>query len=162
MNQFDINITDEQSFLTFDAECLRKTAAFVLGNLGIAEGAVSIAVVDSVSIRQLKKQFFDMDVVTDVISFDLSDEEDTGGDADSESVSGLDCEIVVNAQLALEIAEGDEKNALAELNLYVVHGLLHQLAYDDQTPQQAKKMHQKEDQLLEELGYGKVYSRRKG
>ena len=46
-----------------------------------------------------------------------------------------------------------------ELLLYVVHGTLHLLGFDDQRPEDARAMHKKEDQLLSELGHGFVYQK---
>ncbi len=48
----------------------------------------------------------------------------------------------------------------AELALYVTHGLLHQLGFDDATPEQAQKMHQAEDEILQHMGFGVVYNSR--
>ena len=77
--------------------------------------------------------------------------------AEQGGTSSLDCEVVVNAERAAAVGGSRSGGALAELNLYVVHGLLHQLGYDDQTPDQAEIMHKKEDELLVELGFGEVY-----
>ena len=36
--------------------------------------------------------------------------------------------------------------------------LLHLLGYDDHTPEDARAMHSREDELLTAIGYGPVYS----
>ncbi len=41
--------------------------------------------------------------------------------------------------------------------LYITHGLLHVLGYDDSSPAKFRRMHKREDELLEALGIGKVY-----
>ena len=46
------------------------------------------------------------------------------------------------------------------LLLYLVHGLLHLMGYDDRSPQDAKRMHGREDALLEELGFTSIYAGR--
>lgn len=148
---YDIAITDEQDAVAVDSEQLRTTVMHVLRSSGVDRASVSVAVVDNAAIRELKKRYFDIDMETDVISFDLADGEQ-GDDT-------VDCEIVVSAQRAKEMA-GNAESVAGELNLYVVHGLLHQLGYDDQTEAQAEQMHQREDVLLEELGFGPVYSRK--
>ena len=96
-------------------------------------------------------------VATDVLSFDLRDMQNPACPR-----TALDCELVVNAERALEAASERSLEPLAELNLYVVHGLLHQLGYDDKNAQQERLMHQKEDQLLDELGWGQVFWGTKG
>jgi len=49
-------------------------------------------------------------------------------------------------------------SAEAELALYVTHGLLHNLGFNDATAAQARKMHRMEDEILQHLGYGFVYN----
>ena len=47
----------------------------------------------------------------------------------------------------------------AELALYITHGLLHKLGFDDSTKGRAKKMHDIENEILQQLGYGLVYNK---
>ena len=47
----------------------------------------------------------------------------------------------------------------AELALYITHGLLHNLGFDDSTEMQAKKMHDTEDEILRQSGFGLVYNK---
>ena len=148
-----IEISNEQKGLPIDTEQLQKTIKHVLQTCNIEEGTISIAVVDDAAIRALKQQYYHKAEVTDVLSFDLQEET-----ANPQSEQALDCEVVVNAQRAQQAAQETNQEVQAELNLYVVHGLLHQLGYDDQESRQAEIMHQKEDQLLEELGFGPAYS----
>jgi probable rRNA maturation factor len=147
-DKINITITNEQSILAIDDKDLCRTISFVLDRYEKEEATVSLAIVDSPQIRSLKNRYFNIDEVTDVISFNLN-----------ESPScPLECEVIVNAQLAAERAAEDAQDPRAELNLYVVHGLLHQLGFDDASKEEAKDMHETEDQILEELGFGKVYS----
>lgn len=46
----------------------------------------------------------------------------------------------------------------AELALYVAHGCLHLAGYDDHTPAAFRRMHAREDQLLAQLGLGRVFA----
>jgi len=148
-----IEISNEQQGLPIDTEQLQKTIKHVLQSCNIKDGTISLAVVDDAAIRALKQQYYGKAEVTDVLSFDLREET-----ANPPLEQALDCEVVVNAQRAQQAAQERNQDAQAELNLYVVHGLLHQLGYDDQENRQAKIMHQKEDQLLKELGFGPAYS----
>lgn len=146
-DKIEIEISDRAAAWA-DPEQLAKTVRHTLKELGVAAAAVSVAIVGHDEISQLKKQYFGRLESTDVISFDLRDEPEA---------SKLDCEIVVNAQQARQEAQARKGNRQAELNLYVVHGLLHQLGYDDHNDTEAQLMHQKEDELLEKLGFGKVF-----
>lgn len=67
-------------------------------------------------------------------------------------------ELVVNAEKAVKQASLRGHSGEAELALYITHGLLHNLGFDDSKRQQAKKMHETEDEILQQFGYGPVYN----
>ncbi len=131
-----------------DPDQLRHIAQYVLTASDCHEANISVAVVNDDTIRNLKREFFGIDISTDVISFDLSEPTVS---------SSLECEVVVNAPLAARQAHQSGNQPMAELALYLTHGLLHQLGYDDQSLDDATLMHQREDELLTELGFGAVY-----
>ncbi len=110
---------------------------------------ISIALVDDAEIRRINRQFLNRNNSTDCLSFDLSD--DTG--------SAKSFELLINAERAIREASRRGHLAEAELALYIAHGLLHHLGFDDSTPAQAKKMHSTEDEILQQLGYGLVYNK---
>jgi probable rRNA maturation factor len=68
-------------------------------------------------------------------------------------------ELVFNAEMAVKEANLRGHSSEAELALYITHGLLHNLGFDDSTQSQAEKMHNIEDEILQQLGYGPVYNR---
>jgi probable rRNA maturation factor len=117
---------------------------------GLANATVSITIVDNRRIRKLNKQFLNRKTSTDCLSFDLSD-------ADG---SRKWFELVVNGERAISQAVRRGHSAQAELALYVVHGLLHNLGFDDRLAAQAKKMHRLEDEILQQQGFGPVYDRK--
>ena len=146
---FDINITDDFEWpdgTKPDRTRLTEFVEYVLKSEQAATGTVSLAIVGDEDICRLKEKYFGTAVVTDVISFDLRDNAD----------GPPDCEVVVNAQRAELVARQNGTDRFAELSLYVIHGLLHQLGYDDKTQQDSQRMHLREDELLSELGFGKV------
>jgi probable rRNA maturation factor len=110
---------------------------------------ISIAIVDDNEIRELNRQFLDSKAVTDCLSFDLSDDEKDGKIFD----------LVVNGELAVRQANQLGHSSEAELALYITHGLLHNLGFDDSTKSRARKMHDTEDKILQEFGYGLVYNK---
>ncbi|MHB0946104.1 MAG: rRNA maturation RNase YbeY [Sedimentisphaerales bacterium] len=128
------------------ADLLKKTAS----KFGIKNAVINFAVVDDAEIISINRQFLNKKKITDVISFDLSD---ANGDKKV-------FDVAVNAQLAQRQAETTKHSEQAELALYFLHGLLHQLGFGDLTAADAVKMHKTEDKILEEFGYGKVFSGR--
>jgi len=111
---------------------------------------VSIVVVDDIRIKELNGRFLNNKRTTDCLSFDLSDS--------NHSVSRM-FELVVNGEMATRQADLRGHSSEAELALYITHGLLHNFGFNDATPEQARKMHEAEDKILQQLGYGSVYNR---
>lgn len=116
---------------------------------------IGIAIVDDSEIRELSSRFLSRKAATDCLSFDLSDEE-------ASQARGRNCktlDLVVNGQMAARQAALRGHSSQAELALYITHGLLHNFGFDDSTGSGARKMHQAEDEVLQELGYGPVYNK---
>ncbi|MFQ5655130.1 MAG: rRNA maturation RNase YbeY, partial [Planctomycetota bacterium] len=58
-------------------------------------------------------------------------------------------EIVVSAETALRQAPEQGCDPVRETFLYVVHGVLHLLGYDDRTPETARRMAERQEEILE-------------
>ncbi|MCK5113980.1 MAG: rRNA maturation RNase YbeY [Phycisphaerae bacterium] len=99
---------------------------------------VDIAVVASREMSRMNRKFLNHSGATDVISFDLG-----------EPGENLTAELIVCSDVAVREAKKYAHTAQRELLLYVTHGLLHVIGYDDTTPAKAKKMHARQEQLLE-------------
>jgi probable rRNA maturation factor len=132
---------------------IKKLVRSICRRFQLTNAMVSIAIVDDIQMRKVNARFLNRKATTDCLSFDLSDEQ--------ASESDKSFELVVNGQLALKEADLRGHNAEAELALYITHGLLHNLGYDDSTDKQAKKMHEMEDEILQQFGYGLMYNRKK-
>lgn len=132
-----VEIANEQDSLPLDEERFRGEIDALAGRAGFP-GRLSVAVVTDAAIREINRRFLDHDFETDVIAFPL--DEDDG-------------EIVVSADRAIEEAGERGVDPMAELMLYVVHGILHLLGYDDHEPADAREMHDRSLILLAELGY---------
>lgn len=111
---------------------------------------ISIAIVGDVTFRRLNKQFLNSNSTSDCLSFDLSDKT-------SELTKYF--ELVINGEMALKQAKLRGHSSEAESALYITHGLLHHLGFNDSTEDKAKKMHNVEDEILQQLGYGLVYNK---
>jgi len=138
---------------------LRKLATTICARFGNrrSPGAayeISIAIVDDAEITQLNTRFLGHVRTTDCLSFDLS--EPTPARAGVANARAM--ELIVNGEMAIRQAASRGHSAQAELVLYIAHGLLHNFGFDDRTPSLAGKMHQTEDKILQELGYGLVYN----
>ncbi len=129
----EIEVCDHQSEIEVDTSLLASAARSVLQHEGIRAARLSIAVVDDGAIRQLNRRWLQHDYATDVLSFPLS--------AAGEPLEG---EVVVSADTAAHAAAGYGWRTMDEMLLYVVHGTLHLVGYDDSTADARQSMRQRE------------------
>ena len=137
----DVNLSKLKKLVK--AVCNRFTQSDIRGT----KYEISIAIVDDAEIRRANKQFLNRSAGTDCLSCDLSD-----------CANEKSFELIVNAEEAVKEAAMRGHSSEAELALYVTHGLLHNLGFDDSTKNRAKKMHDTEDEILQQQGYGFVYN----
>ena len=147
------NITTQINNLSkqkkLDLDKLEKLVNTICARFHIKNAVVDISIVESEEIKKLNKKFLNRSQTTDCISFDLSDD-----DTNTPKLFT----IIVNAQKASEEAKARKHTTQAEIALYITHGILHNLGFDDSTPAKAQKMHQTEDEILQQFGYGSVYN----
>lgn len=136
---------------------VRRAVAAVLRAEGCPAAEISVALLDTSSVSELNAQYLDREGETDVLAFDLTDADQVSGDCCNGQCTPLQGQVVVNVELARRLAAERGIEPAAELMLYIVHGCLHLLDYDDLEADQAARMHRREDELLEQMGYGKVY-----
>jgi probable rRNA maturation factor len=130
---------------------LERLVKAICKRFKLSGATVSIAIVDNAEMRKVNARFLNRKRSSDCLSFDLSD------DAAPETARSF--ELVVNGEKAVEEACSRGHSSEAEVALYVTHGLLHNLGFDDSVPKKAKKMHDTEDEILQQFGYGFVYNR---
>jgi probable rRNA maturation factor len=153
-----IEITDLQDHVRLDKKLILQVVRHVIKEEGRSAKSLSIVLTDNRHIRDLSNEYLGRDAITDVISFPLQDLDWPGGHTSDNG--GINGEIIASAERALDQAKAIHGNPEAELLLYLVHGLLHLIGYDDRTPQDAKRMHAREDVLLAEFGFPCVYAGR--
>jgi probable rRNA maturation factor len=132
-----IHITNRQKTLPVDRRRMRRTIQAIVRDAGIAEAKIGIALVDDPTIAKLHQQFLDDPEPTDVLSFVL--------DRSGQSLEG---EVVASADTARACAPKYKSTPEDELLLYVIHGTLHLVGYDDVTPRQRAVMRKKETEYL--------------
>ena len=146
-NQLQVQFDPQVQNLKADLTKLEKLVRTICEKFEAPDATVHIGIVDDAGIIEVHRQFLQKDTATDVISFDLSDEFEPG----------QTFQIVVNAEMADRQAEKRGHSSEAELALYITHGLLHNLGFDDMDAEQAQKMHETEDEILQQLGFGIIY-----
>lgn len=110
--------------------------------------AATVRLVDEAEAWELNVQFRQKDYVPDVLSFPTEDEEAWDEEEDWLYLGDIAlCAPVVEAEAK---ARGWEVGFMARH--LVVHGLLHLMGYDHETPEDAKLMEQQEAAWLAKLG----------
>lgn len=141
VGRMSIEIASNQNYYPIKKRKIRQIVLEALKKENCKPEELSIAFVDNKEITALNKKFLSHNEPTDVLSFPLDDERPPHAG----SISG---EIVVSAQMALETADAMHTDVERELILYVIHGLLHLIGYDDTSKRKARVMHEREDKLL--------------
>ncbi len=153
--RFDLVIANRQRSRSVNTPLLRKmTAALLEKQLGIASCRLGVCLVGTTQITHLNETFLQQSGPTDVIAFDY-------GNAPANHMHAFDpcqpsqCElygeIYICVSEAIKQARRFNTSWQAELSRYLVHGVLHLLGYDDQTPASRRKMKKLEDKLLRQI-----------
>jgi probable rRNA maturation factor len=135
-----------------DLEWLRRAATRALQLLRCRCVNLGVIVLDDRRMARMHRRFLGAAGTTDVITFDLRQPGSTAG-------RRIDAELYVCLDEARRQARARAIPVEHELLLYMVHGLLHLLGYDDHDPAGHRRMHRREDAILRRLGVGPVYHR---
>jgi probable rRNA maturation factor len=141
MQKYSITITNAQSKLPVDRRRLRKAVRMILEDASIARAKIGVAIVDDPTIAELHERYLDDADPTDVLSFVLEKSRDQ-----------IEGEIVVSADTARTSVKRYKWPAEDELLLYVIHGALHLVGYDDTAQKKRTKMREKERAYLARFG----------
>lgn len=106
---------------------------------------LSIVVTDDGTIRKLNQRYRSLDEPTDVLSFSLDADGDFATPPGSPRQLG---EIVISYPTAARQAEEAGHGVDGELAHLLVHGVLHLLGHDHESPAAAKAMRAREEELL--------------
>lgn len=121
----------------------------ILRELSIKRCQWNILFVHDARMKELHRIHLNDPTTTDVLTFDMRD--------DAKGRNEVQLETVLCLNEARRQARAHGHTVIEELVLYAVHSLLHVCGFDDTTPEQAARMHQREDELLSAIGIGPVY-----
>ena len=116
---------------------------------------VSISFVDNHEIKELNKQYRNIDTATDVLSFPLMEFEQTDEDYNNEEEfvqeDRLLGDIIISLEKAQEQAMEYGHSFERELAFLTAHGMLHLLGMDHMDEAQEKEMLIKQEEILQLL-----------
>ncbi len=110
---------------------------------------LTIVLTGDEEIQQLNLEYLEVDAPTDVLSF-------SSGEIDPESGKRYLGDIIISYPRAKSQAEARLGTDISELQLLVVHGILHLIGYDHADEPGKKEMWDRQAQVLKELGLGSI------
>lgn len=127
-----------------DSAVLEKAAIAALAQQNASPLAdISVVVEDDARLHELNKEFLGIDAPTDVLSFPTGDEE-----LDPDTGNPYLGDIIISFPRALEQANSAGHPVIDELQLLVVHGVLHLLGHDHAEPDEKAQMWSEQSQIL--------------
>jgi len=120
---------------------------------GVSDAEVCVTLTDDDRIHELNRTWRGIDRPTDVLSFPLR-EPGEGETAVHEAPEGPEPlgDIVISVPRAAEQAAQYGHSFERELAFLAVHGFLHLLGYDHQTPDEEREMFARQEAILEQFG----------
>ncbi len=152
---YQIDIADTQDCLELDEEFLVQVAQRVLKEEQVAAAEISVALVNNPAIHDINRQYLGHDYPTDVISF-LLDCEPASEEGSATKLPAtlrgrgkrLDGEVIISTETALQEAGNFGWSPREEVVLYLIHGLLHLVGYDDLSSTERSVMRARERAML--------------
>lgn len=131
---------------------IRRSCNAVLTNEGFeGDAEISVTIVDDERIRELNRQYRNIDKSTDVLSFPLG--ENGVYDINYDTGAKMLGDIVISIEHAFEQAEKYGHSLQREIGFLTVHSLLHLLGYDHENGGlEAVRMREKEEAALTQMG----------
>ncbi len=138
-----ILISNRQRKVAVDCGRLRKVADLALESLGFEDAELSVLLVSDRRIRQLNRQYLGRNRPTDVLAFS---QWEGGGERVQPAWLG---DVVISAETAEEQAAGAGVELNQELDLLLIHGVLHLIGYEHTgSDEEAVVMNRKQRQVL--------------
>lgn len=140
-----ITIKNLQDKIPICPKRIKKAILKALSQEGVKKsGEITVCFLNNKEIKELNLMYLGKNSPTDVIAFDNSAHNKKGillGD------------IAVSTDMAIRNARIFKTTPFYEIRLYVIHGVLHLLGYDDKSKKDRLIMHKREEFLLHKCQY---------
>ena len=126
----------------FDIQLNKSSIQSLLENILLDNkqntGSINIIMTDDDTLRLMKKEYFNQDLYTDVIAFNIDDNPFEG-------------EIYISHDRIKDNAKKFNQSFEEELKRILIHGSLHLCGYDDKSPKEKLEMTSLEENYLEKF-----------
>lgn len=158
-----VYIENDQTVVPVDDETLALIERVIAKAAELEQvegGEVSVVLIDDAAMLRYNAQYRGVDRTTDVLSFSMLEGDDgepvigpgEGDGEDGPPPPRLLGDILISMPRARAQAEEYGHSFQRELGFLVVHGFLHLLGYDHDTPEREQAMFSRQEQVLTALG----------
>lgn len=134
----DINFFNEEvNFTLRQKNAVRTWIAEAVEAEGAEHGPLNFVFCSNAFLSNMNVKYLNHSTLTDIITFDLSDEEG--------SISG---DIFISVEMARENAGEFKSSIQEEVRRLIIHGVLHLIGYKDKTSADKAVMTEREDHYL--------------
>ena len=116
---------------------VRSVCENILMDSNQDEASITFIFSNDDKLRKLKKEYFGEDVFTDTISFNLEEENNP-----------IEGEVYISLERVFENAHTFQQDFITEFKRVIIHGCLHLLGYNDESPEDKTKMTELEETYL--------------
>lgn len=136
-----------ESFIShLDQQSIEKSAQTALEHQGILAGSdLTIVIVDDPQIQELNREFRQVDAATDVLAF-------PAGYLDPDTKQTYLGDVIISFSRAKVQADHSNHSVNEEVQLLVIHGVLHLLGHDHKSPEEKEMMWSAQAQILNQRG----------
>ena len=118
---------------------------------------LSVVLTNNRRLHKLNRDYLGIDAPTDVLSFPAS--ESDGSEIDPETGARYMGDILISIPYARKGAKQAGNSLEVEVQLLVVHGVLHLLGHDHAKPREKARMWKAQREILAKLGLGDIQIR---
>ena len=137
----------------FPEELLERAARAALEHEAESQDAeLSVVLTDNEQLQELNLNYLGIDAPTDVLSFPASE-------LDPESGARYIGDVLISIPRAQSQADAAGHPLESEVQLLVVHGILHLLGHDHAEPEEKDRMWKAQAEVLDTLGLGNIQIR---
>jgi probable rRNA maturation factor len=144
----EVEVQVTQAFSEVSVDLLRVVVEAALRSED-ACGGLTLVITDDQSVQALNRDYLGRDTPTDVLAF--SAQEDSGPFVTAPQAGSYLGDVIVSYPRAVAQAAEQGQPVAQELNLLVVHGVLHLLGYDHAGEEDKAAMWARQDAILRDL-----------
>ena len=138
-----IIVRNSQKLLPITAKAVKKIVRSVVDNESQSCDEVAVHFITTKKMCEMHASYFNDGSPTDCISFPM--------EADNDEPYRMLGDVFVCPETALQYAAKHHVDPYLETTLYIVHGLLHLMGYDDMNSRDRKKMRAAEKRHMQTL-----------